>query len=88
MTAYTDGRERLEFVDLHGAFAVKLDGQPTGMRVYGVYDAVLIRGVLIARPAVYFHTDVLFRYEGEGRWVPLLPPGESVPMQIGRGVGQ
>jgi hypothetical protein len=64
---YTDGRERLEFVDLHGAFGVTLDGQPTGMAVSGIYDAALLEGWLVAVPAR--GPQVPHVYQGEGRWL-------------------
>jgi hypothetical protein len=71
---YTDGRERLEFVDLHGAFGLKLDGEATGCAVFGIYDACIMRGVLYALPAPWpGGKPVLCRYEGKGIWIKVLP---------------
>jgi hypothetical protein len=73
---YTDGRERLGFVDLHGAFGVTLDGQPTDCAVLGVYDACVIRGTLYALPARMWHDGkppALHRYEGNGIWIKVQP---------------
>lgn len=73
---YTDGRERLEFIDAHGAFYLQLDGQPTGMAVLGVYDAALLRGWLVAIPAR--KPRVPHVYQGEGRWVSTaIDPADS-----------
>jgi hypothetical protein len=73
--AYTDGRERLGFVDAHGAFYLQLDGKPTGLAVFGVYDAAILRGQLIAcpaRPGGWGNfAPPLFLYQGEGKWVSL-----------------
>lgn len=78
---YSDGRERLEFVDLHGAFAVKLDGESIGLPVFGVYDVAILRGMVIACPARPGGWGAdgppLMLYRGDGTWSRLVCEGEG-----------